>query len=478
MVSLLHKYEKYFIPAIAFALIILFLFFRFYNLQNSFSFLGDLARDSEKLMEWYQGSKPPLIGPNTILKIVNQSPWYFYLNAPVFFLFRSPYTMTITLSLLSVLSFIYSLFILRSKKEMPYILVLFFLIATHPIIVMQQRNPWNPTFAIPFLLSAIAGFLYLKKTYQPVIAFITAFSLALALGMTYSTTPVVFVLIAAILYFLSGKKRLAWVLHLIVSFGLVFGPLFIFEIRSHFFTLSRLATGLNIPAVHATLLGKISFLITYVLTGLTTFDTMKWQIVAFFVLFLLNLIHADLDKKHNKDFLLFSFLLFIAIGVTLLMPFQQGYYLFGIMMLLFLTISSMKPYILILTIMLCAVMWITPTSLEQYFNPVKQPVNTMNSCAERFCKQHPGNYYVSTNNQLGIHSGHDQSFFLNRNGCVSRDIVSFPRLNYDTMVVVADFAKFMPHKTSYYELEQFGKYKITDVFKCTENIQYYLLKKQ
>lgn len=99
------------------SLCVSFIFLRLYKINSSIEFWGDIGRDNEKLMEWAQTGKPPLNGPNTILKIVNQSPWFFYVNYPVFLITKSPLTMTITLCLLSLLSFLYSFLILKNEKN-------------------------------------------------------------------------------------------------------------------------------------------------------------------------------------------------------------------------------------------------------------------------------------------------------------------------------------------------------------------------
>ena len=100
--------KKSLFTVLFFLLCIFFIFLRLYKINGSIEFWGDIGRDNEKLMEWLQTGKPPLNGPNTILKIVNQSPWFFYVNYPVFLITKSPLTMTVTLSILSLLSFLYS----------------------------------------------------------------------------------------------------------------------------------------------------------------------------------------------------------------------------------------------------------------------------------------------------------------------------------------------------------------------------------
>lgn len=464
--------------AVFIILVLISFFLRFYKLNQMFDFFGDIARDHERLMEWYQGAKPPLLGPNTILMIINQSPWYYYLNYPVFVIIRSPFTMTITLFLISVIAFALSLWLLRKYKEILFIYIIFFLSSIHPMFVEQQRIPWNPSFSVPLLILAMAGMLRLKNKYHVLVSWITAISLCLALGMTYTVFPVFLVIAIFILFFIPAKHRLHWLFQLGIGMFIVFFPLVIFEIRSNFFTIKRLTTGLNIPAVHYSFAKKFMLDVSTFLTGSENIKVKLWQLALLIIPMLINCYLAIIKPHKNyRYFRLFFATAILTTGLILLMPFQQPYYLYGIILLWFLTIASMRPILMFPVLIGLVILWINPVWLNNYFRQSSRPLDQLNSCARQFCRENPGQYYVAANSLLGIHSAHEHAFLLNANGCRSRDIVSFPLLNYDKMVVVADGAEFKPYQTSFYELERFGKYDVGKYLYCSKNLQYWLLRK-
>lgn len=459
-------------------LILITFFFRFYKLYQTFGFYGDIARDHERLMEWYQGAKPPLLGPNTILMIINQSPWYYYLSFPVFALTRSAYSMNFTLFLVSSFTFALSLWVLRKYKEIIFIYILFFLSSIQPMFLEQQRLPWNPSFSVPFLILALSGILRLKNKYSSFISWITLISLCLALGMTYTVFPV-FLTLTVIVFFLTPVKYRRYLLfQLIIALLIVFSPLIIFEIKSNFFTIRRLTTSLNIPPLNYSFTSQISFTFQTFFTAWENIKISLWQYLLFIFLLALQSYKAIRNPdKHNYYFRLFFLAALVSTLFTLLMPFRQPYYLYGVIFMWFLTIASMKPLLMFPTVLILMTLWMNPVLINNYFKQTNRPLEGLNSCARQFCLNNPGSYYVSGNNQFGIHSGHEYAFLLNKNGCFSRDIVSFPNLKYDHMIVVVDQATFIPHKTDFYELQQFGNYTVEKNLICSNTLQYWLLRR-
>ena len=80
-------------------LIVLFLFLRFYKLQDSFFFYNDMGRDLLVLLDMIQNHKPVLLGPQTSALPINQSPLYYYLLLPFYLIFdKSFLTANLTLA--------------------------------------------------------------------------------------------------------------------------------------------------------------------------------------------------------------------------------------------------------------------------------------------------------------------------------------------------------------------------------------------
>ena len=455
---------------------ILCIFLRLYRIDHTIEFWGDIGRDHEKLMEWYQTGKPPLNGPNTILKIVNQSPWFFYVNYPVFLLLKSPLTMTITVTSLMIGAFFAGLFILKKQKKEQFVfLILFLLTSIHPLIVQQQRTPWNPSFSIPFLILGIACYLRLYKLFSKSILGVALIAYCMALGMTYSLFPVIALL--SILLFLKTPKEMksVFIIYLIISFFIIFLPNIVFEIKSNFFLLRRFPGGINIPPVSGTFFSKIVFAFSTVIFGGEKTPIFFWEIVALPLIVLIHLYKSYLSKNnHDSAYIYYFKIAIIGTFITLLMPFQQGYYLLGVMILWFLVVAHMKKPYLFTALILCIIFWYKPIWKGEALRPIAQ----LDQCAKEFCSKYPGKYYVSANAWHGMHSAHDQAFFINKNGCTARDIISHPEWKTDKMIVVADRSLFTPYQSSYYELEQFGSYDVKQYLFCSQDLQYWLLQKK
>ena len=263
---------------------------------------------------------------------------------------------------------------------------------------------------------------------------------------------------------------------LIFSFLVIFLPNIIFELRHDFFLLKRFPYGLNIPPLHQTFLSKIPSMFSFVLQG--TENSKLLLFISTIFISILGINSIFFRKNKDSHFILFLCVALIATVFTLVMPFQQGYYLFGIAMLWFLVISSMQTLLAVLISALLLFSWISPSQLSQYFRPSLRSVTEMNACAKKMCLDFPGNYYVTSYAWHGMHSAHDHAFFFNKNGCMARDIVSNPTWNTDGMIVVADKAHFTPYKDSFYELEQYGSYTVKSYFQCSTDFQYFLLEKK
>lgn len=456
------------------ALLSFFIFLRLYKIQQSIEFYGDIGRDHEKLMVWLQGGKPPLIGPNTILKIVNQSPWFYYLNFPIFIISKSALAMTYTLTLLMVASFLISIYVLRNSKFSWNLFPFFYLISIHPLIVEQQRTPWNPTFSIPFLFVSIALLVRIFESQNRFLIFLFTFFLSIALGMTYSIFWVFAVLSIIAYVFLKKENKIWFFISYGISLFLIFAPLALFEIKSGFFLLHRL-NDIKIPAIPISFQDKMIQAVSVIFTG-STQEGKRGIILLLCVV--ATAIAAIIFVKKKNPYLQIGLAAAIPTGVlTLLMPFSQPYYLFGVMLVIFFLISVLDRRITVLLLLVFSVLWFQPKSVSRYMKTAIRMLPVLEKCTRTFCEKHPGQYYVSANTWYGSHSAHDHAFLFNMAGCKSRDIVSFPGFKTNQMVVVADNASFKPYVDSFYELEQLGKYQVKSLYHCTDTLSYFLLKK-
>ena len=452
-------------------LIATFVFLRLYNIKNSIEFWGDIGRDHEKLMEWLQTGKPPLLGPNTsVLPILNQSAWFYYLIFPVFLLTHSGLSMTYTVTILTVFLFIISM-IIQLKKHRGIVMMVFLLISIHPLIVIQQRTPWNPSFSIPFLLVAISGIIRLSYSYSNKILLIVLMALSFSLGMTYSLFPIVVILgMWSYLSVPKGKKK-QFILYAGLSFLLVFAPTLIFELKPHYFIEHFSVSLLTGSSSFFERLIKVQ---SYLLLGqdVQNISTILKSI-------LIGCFYGSIFIA-NKSNLVFKRIFIIAIIGTLLtalLPFDNSHYFFGVIVLWFFVFSLTNKPTKIILLSSFVLFWVNPFWVSQYTKSSIRALSIVEECAKTVCTYNKNSYFVSSVTWYGSHSAHDHAFLLNKYGCFSRDIVSNPTFKSNQMIVVADRATFTPYKDSFYELEQFGKYRVKTNYYCSSGLQYWLLTK-
>jgi len=452
-------------------LIAIFVFLRLYNISNSIEFWGDIGRDHEKLMEWFQTGKLPLLGPNTsVLPILNQSAWFYYLIFPVFLLTHSGLSMTYTVTILTVFLFIISM-IIQPKKYRGIIMMAFFLISIHPLIVIQQRTPWNPSFSIPFLLVAISGIIRLLHSYSNKILLIVLIALSFSLGMTYSLFPII-VILAIWSYFEVPKcNKRQFPIYGGLSLLLVFFPSIVFELKTHYF-ISHFS--FSFLAGSSSFLTRLIKAQSYVLLGKDVQNiSMFFQGIAI-ICFYVWIFFAN---KSNLFFRKWYSIALLGTVLTAMFPFENSHYFFGVMMLwFFVFVLTNKPTKIIL-FFLFILLWVNPFWIRQYTKSSIRKLSTIEECARLVCTNNKNSYFVSSVTWYGSHSAHDHSFLLNKYGCASRDIVSNPTFKANQMIVVADRVIFTPYKDSFYELEQFGTYRVKTNYYCSAGLQYWLLMK-
>lgn len=466
----LKKIKSFYIFVFLF-LVVIFVSLRLYNISNSIEFWGDIGRDHEKLMEWFQTGKPPLLGPNTsVLPILNQSAWFYYLIFPVFLITRSALSMTYTVVLLTLFALFISLLI-QPRKNRGIILMVFFLIAIHPLIVFQQRTPWNPSFSIPFLLVAISGIIRLSYSYSNKILLIVLIALSFSLGMTYSLFPVIVIL--AIWSYLEVPKnnKKQFLVYTGSSLLLVFFPSIVFELKTHYFinhfSFSPLAGNSSfltrlIKTQSYVLLGKDVQNISMVFQGIVMICFYVWIFVA---------------NRSNLFFRRWYIVALLGTVLTALFPFENSHYFFGVIILWFFVFSLTSKRTRIILLFLFILLWVNPFWIRQYTKSPIRRLSIVEECARLVCTHNKNSYFVSSVTWYGSHSAHDHSFLLNKYGCTSRDIVSNPTFKATQMIVVADRATFTPYKDNFYELEQFGTYRVKTNYYCSPGLQYWLLTK-
>ncbi|MBU1033806.1 hypothetical protein KKI22_02530 [Patescibacteria group bacterium] len=466
------KIRKLYIAA--FALIVLFLFTRFYKIETSLLFFNDIGRDFLTLFKWQETGKPPLLGPQTSALPFNQSAVYFYLLYPFYLITgHSPYASLIAYISFYIISLIAGLYFLRHYPRLEKsLLLVFLLIIVHPQYIIQGRFIWNPSFVTPCILAAFYSLIVYLEQQKPqkILLILSAFTISLATAFSYSAVPAL-IAFAALMLYRKPKKALEYYLCIVLSLLIINLPTLVFEFR-HDFLLSgmmlfgdKLDQGKNFISARISSLSEFSFATT-------------WPWAMLYLVFLILFFYFSRAKKKNNFFENSFLLFFLTLVLTIFMPVSvHSHYIFGILPLLFLTISFLRLKYIYLSAIFFYIIFIKAALREDYFAPARHSLAELQSCAESFCKQQKEPLYIS--NQSSHHPYHNAmefQYLMSEAGCKVKDINTENGQALE-MAVVLDDDVYEHGKTSYNELTLFGQSKEKDRFVCSDSLEIVTLEK-
>ena len=456
---------------IASVLIILFLFIRFYRINNSLFFFDDMGRDLLVLFEWQNSGKIPLVGPQTSALPVNQSPIYYFFLMPFYLLFKSsPYSALIANATVYLICFLLGLYLTKSEPNLNKAAFgTFLLLIFHPQHILQNRFVWNPSLLSPILfLSLMLLFLFVEKT-KPKYLFFSSGLLCLAVSLNYSVFPLLIVYFLVVLIYKPEffRKFILYTAILFIAFNLTA----LAQLGKRFFLTGTLARPDQIFQTGAALKQKLTDYIIYVL-GL------KVNPVSSFLLGAIFLSSFYLSIFSRTRFLKLSAGIFLVTSIlTLLSPFNLlAHYIFAITASFFLFVGFLNWRIKLPLILFLLFNYLQPGQLSVYFRPAPRTYWQMNSCFKQFCSQFKQPLFVSVQSDLyPYHYGPEHRYLMIKNGCQVKHIEKEPN-EADYMAVVLDSGSFS-EKTQYYELSLFDKFKQSRTFNCQPNFSIVLLKK-
>jgi hypothetical protein len=450
-----------------------FLFLRFWKIQDGLFFFNDMGRDLLVLQNWQSTGKPPLLGPQTSALPFNQSALYFYLLYPAFILTnQSPYTALITNAVLylGMFSFLFFLF-WRDKHYLSVLLVIFGLVAIHPQYVIQSRYVWNPSFVTPFLTLCFSAIYYLLKQYSRYWLAIFGLSAAIAVSLSYSTAPTIIVILLT-LPFIFRRQSLLLYFSFLVSLLAINLPTVIFEMRHGFLLTHALLSQKSPPQANLSINIKIPDLSHYLISS----PVPNINLILLFFLFLISLV---VFIKSSNLFPKLIALLFIFSGIlSLVLPISlQAHYIFGVLTSSFFLISLLSPKLFWPTILILASFFLNPRQLQTYFQPAPRSYNQLNSCLINFCQNAKDPLFVSVvSSYHPYHNGPEFRYLLKKNNCKVVDIESGSQ-QANLMALVVDGGNYSPSKTKFYELDLFGLSRVQTTFPCPPNLEVVLLQK-
>lgn len=216
-------------------LLLISVFFRFYQIRGYQVFLGDEGRDVIVMRKIFTEKKVPFLGPSASVGGFYLGPVYYWMAAPFLFLSRfdpvGPAYMVAALGLLTV--FVIYKFLRDTLGLWPaYFASLLY--AVNPLVVRYSRSSWNPN-PLPLFSLLVFYFIYLgiksKKLYY---FFLSGACLGVAVQLHY--LAVILVALSAVTVLVNNiPKNYLKILPLgIAGFLITFSPFLLFEIYNKF----------------------------------------------------------------------------------------------------------------------------------------------------------------------------------------------------------------------------------------------------
>lgn len=446
-------------------------FFYLANIQNTYWFAGDSARDTLKALEILQGHKITLIGPPLSFGIRGIREIYFgslsyYFGVLGLTITRKsvfgPVLVNVFIMAIS-LPFFYALAKQYLKNELKAIFAVC-IFAFSPLIVNQMRFYWNPNFVIS--IAPIFWFLYNKisndkgslQNYRAMFIYANIAGIigGLLINLHYFVAPV----ILFILPFLYKKNKKVCAMYIV---GLVVGslPLIIFEMRNHWYLTQALFynlqnsgsfTGLEKLPLSIKILN--SFRILPIIIGLdhdvipipTLFTFSYGARILIGVIFFIFLAYIVMKKKVKlqKDFIVY---ILTSLCITLLFSQEDLYirYFFiclPLLILLFVQIISnykllsglTMAYILIVSV---KVILFQPHSLNK--NGAFPTVQQMQDAANIIKQDNPSVPYNITENFIGDARATYLRYFLEKDSEIPKPN---SETEYTNLNVLYDYAPY------------------------------------
>jgi hypothetical protein len=448
----------------------LFLFLRYYQINRSLFFFNDIGRDYLVLYNWHQTGKPPLLGPQNSALPFNQSALYFYLLYPAFLITNQSFLATLhTLTFVYLVAFLAGLYFLKNHPRLQVVtMICFFLISIHPQYIIQGRYVWNPSFATPFIISALLSFfLLLEKVTNRRLA-VFCLSLATALSFTYSIAP--FFVVLSILSLLLFRSKLKILFFLFLSLVLLNLPTIAFELKHRFVLTHNILNRGFSPQDQITLTDKLHNFSTYII------DLPQSQIILYLLL-LAFLIPIFLSRS---KLLRTTCLVFLStLVLNLILPFTfQAHYIFAYTSLIFISIALIPRKFSFPILILLSFFYLSPSRLQQYFQPAPRTYQQMLGCFQQLCQDQQQPMFVAVQSSFHpYHNGPEHRYLLQKSGCQIVNLEDNPQSS-NLLALVVDGGDYDPINTKFYELDLFGPSAIQASYPCLSNFKTLILQKR
>ncbi len=217
------------------AVILVAIFFRFWQIRDYMVFLGDEGRDMIVIRDIFVKRHIPFLGPTASVGGFYLGPIYYWMAAPFLLLSGfDPVGPSYMVAIVGVLTVLLLYKFLKETTGFWPAITASLLYATAPLIVRYSRSSWNPN-PLPFFALLLAYATYLGIRRNKIIYFsLAGASFGIAIQLHYLASLLSLVFLSIILLNLNWKKWFMAMIFFVIGSFVTFSPFLIFEAAHHF----------------------------------------------------------------------------------------------------------------------------------------------------------------------------------------------------------------------------------------------------
>ena len=217
-----------------FLLILVALFFRFYNFPLRYGLGGETVRDAVVGIEGARQLQLPLVGAFSSAGPFTFGPWYYYQLIIFSLIFTSPYASWIYLSLASVFCVVVLYKIGELVENRIFGLLLAFLGTISPVLIIAATH--LTTQNLTNIYAMLAVWIFLKLSLQRLSnwwGFIFGIILGIGVNLHYQMAGLLVLPFILLAY---KPKQFLYFINACIGIAVTFLPLLFFDLNNHWFT--------------------------------------------------------------------------------------------------------------------------------------------------------------------------------------------------------------------------------------------------
>lgn len=319
--------------------ILLAIFYRFWEIRDYVVFLGDEGRDMIILRNMIVDGNIPFLGPTASVGGFYLGPIYYWISAPFLLLWRfDPIGPSYMVALFGVLTVIIIYKFLKDAVGFWPAILAASLYAVAPLIVRYSRSAWNPN-PLPFFSILMLYFIYLAIRKNKQLFYLCAGAcFGIAIQLHYLAIALIPISGLIILLNTNIKSYFKTFIIIVVGSLITFAPFLLFEIKHNFpnFTtiIEFVTRDSNSGFKTSNLITLVADLGNILLQEISLLRNTVTTLIIFWILTMGSILGLLLNRKSDHKRLVYSIGLIWFLGGLLTLRFYSGQifdYYFGFM---------------------------------------------------------------------------------------------------------------------------------------------------